>query len=111
MNITKFIEETKFKVLSGESVTDKEVENSIYCCDLLSYCMTRAPEDGVWITVMGNVNVVAVAALTDTAVVIIADGTEPDEQALEKARQQEVVMLKSDMPIYETAMLVTKVLA
>ncbi len=111
MDIKEFIEKTGFKILAGEQVENKEVKKQIYCCDLLSYCMTKAPTDGVWVTVMGNINVVAVAALTDTAVVIIADGTTPDEQAIEKANSQEVVMLKSDLPVYETAVLADRILS
>ncbi len=102
MTITEFIEKTEFEVLCrGEE--DREVEKKIYCCDLLSYCMTKAPTDGVWVTVMGNANVIAVATLTDTAVVVIADGTIPEELALKKAQQHGVTVLKSSMPVYETA--------
>ena len=31
-----------------------------YCGDLLSWVMGRAPADGVWLTIMSNVNVAAV---------------------------------------------------
>ncbi len=110
MKLSQFIEQTGFTVLC-EGDTTRDVEKKIYCCDLLSYCMTKAPTDGVWVTVMGNMNVVAVASLTDTAVVIIADGTEPDDAALQKAQQQDVTMLKSAMPVYETALLADKVLS
>ena len=46
---------------------DREV-SKVFCCDLLSIAMGKAPADGVWVTVMGNKNTLAVATLTDTAV-------------------------------------------
>ncbi len=110
MNVAQFIEKTGFTVLC-EGDSTRVVEKKIYCCDLLSYCMTKAPTDGVWVTVMGNMNVVAVASLTDTAVVVIADGTEPDEAALQKAIGQDITMLKSSMPVYETALLADRILS
>ena len=33
---------------------EREIEGGIYCCDLLSIVMGRAPADGLWVTVMGN---------------------------------------------------------
>ena len=74
----------------------------VFCCDLLSVAMANAPEDGAWVTVMGNRNVVAVASLTDVAVVVLAQGAEYDEDAVEAA-QGKVTLLRSEEPIYETA--------
>ena len=37
----------------------------VFCCDLLSIAMGRAPADCAWVTVMGNVNTIAVATLAD----------------------------------------------
>ena len=45
-----------------------------YCGDLLSWVMGRAPAGGAWLTIMSNVNVAAVAALADTACVVLAEG-------------------------------------
>src|SRR5699024_3555956 len=38
--------------------------SKVFCCDLLSIAMGKAPADGVWVTVMGNKNTLAVASLT-----------------------------------------------
>ncbi len=74
----------------------------VFCCDLLSMAMANAPEDGVWVTVMGNRNVVAVASLTEVAAVVLAQGVEYDPDAIEAARGK-VTLLRSDEPVYETA--------
>lgn len=72
-----------------------------YVGDLLSWVMGRAPADGAWVTVMTNVNVIAVAALSDVACVILAEGAELDETALERAKAQNINVLASDMPAFE----------
>ncbi len=51
----------------------------VFCCDLLSIAMGKAPADGVWVTVMGNRNTLAVASLTDTACIVLAEGVSLDE--------------------------------
>ena len=43
-----------------------------YVGDLLSWVMGRAARDNVWITIMSNVNVIAVASLSDVSCVILA---------------------------------------
>lgn len=83
---------------------------SIYCCDLLSIVMGRAPADSAWITVMGNLNAVAVAVLADTACVVLAEGMALDPTALEKARQQQVALLTTTLPVYEAARAIASLL-
>ena len=81
---------------------DREI-TGVYCCDLLSIVMGRAPADSAWVTVMGNVNAVAVAVLCDVSCIVVAERMECDPQMLEKAEQQGVTVLKSQQPVYETA--------
>lgn len=47
-----------------------------YTGDLLSWVMSRAKEGDCWITIMSNLNVAAVAALTDVACVILAENVQ-----------------------------------
>ena len=79
---------------------DRTVDGG-YVGDLLSWVMGRAPADGAWVTVMTNVNVIAVAALSDVACVILAEGAELDETAIERARAQEINVLASSLPAFE----------
>ena len=83
---------------------DRNIE-SVFCCDLLSLVMSRAPEDCAWVTVMGNRNVIAVASLADVSCVIAAEGCSFDEEAVEAAKGR-VTLLKSPLPVFETACLV-----
>ena len=49
--------------------TDREI-TGVYIGDLLSWVMGRAQSGDAWITIMSNANIVAVAALADTACII-----------------------------------------
>lgn len=75
-----------------------------YCCDLLSIAMGRAPEGCAWVTVMGNMNTLAVAALTDASCVILAEGAALDEAAGKKAKDQEITVFSTDMPVFQAAL-------
>lgn len=78
----------------------------VYCCDLLSIVMGKAPQGCAWVTVMGNLNAVAVAALADISVIILADASAIDDKMLEKAKEQGINVLKTALPIYEAAAII-----
>lgn len=81
---------------------DREV-SGVYIGDLLSWVMGRAPADSVWITIMSNVNVCAVASLADTACVILAEGVEPDPPTTEAAVSRGVNLFGSEKTAYRLA--------
>lgn len=79
---------------------DKEATN-VYAGDLLSWVMSHAIEGDVWITIMSNVNVAAVASLTETACVILAEGVQPDEETVQAAQQKDVTIFSDSRSAYE----------
>lgn len=81
---------------------------SVYCADLLSWAMSRAPEHSAWCTVMGNVNAVAVASLADVAAIVLCEDAVLDADAEEKARQQGVNILRTDLPAFAAGMAIHK---
>ncbi len=66
-----------------------------YAGDLLSWVMGRASEGDAWITIMSNVNIVAVSTLADPACIILSEGVLPEEGVLEKAEGVGVNILRS----------------
>lgn len=76
----------------------------VFCCDLLSIAMGKAPADGVWVTVMGNRNTLAVASLTDTACIVLAEGVSLDEETLAKAEEEGIAVLSTDLPSFDIAL-------
>jgi hypothetical protein len=84
--------------LTEYSVNEERLETEVktaYCGDLLSDVMSHVPEDSVWFTVLAHLNIVAVAQLRDVACVIIVNGSEPDKQTIDKAREQGVALFGS----------------
>ncbi|MBR3768114.1 MAG: hypothetical protein IKL10_07750 [Clostridia bacterium] len=85
---------------------DREVRGG-YVGDLLSWVMGRAEADNAWITIMTNVNIAAVGALSDVAVVIIAEGARPDAQVIETAQEKGVNIVLTDKTAYEVAVAIS----
>lgn len=81
---------------------DRDV-SGCYIGDLLSWVMGRAKADCAWITIMSNINIVAVAALADVACIILSEGVTVDESVKTTAESKGVNILMSKMPSYETA--------
>lgn len=76
----------------------------VYCCDLLSVVMSKATAGCVWVTVMGNINSIAVASLCEMACIVLAEGAQIEDSVLQKAKAQGINLLKSDRPVFETAL-------
>ena len=75
-----------------------------YCCDLLSIAMGNVPADSAWVTVMGNMNTLAVSSLTDCACVIFACGVKPDEMMLKRAAKENITLFTTDLSVFEAAL-------
>ena len=80
---------------------DRKV-NGAYAGDLLSWVMGRAGTDNAFVTIMTNINVVAVASLADLSCVIFAESVEVPAEVLEAAEHKGINLLKSDKPMFET---------
>ena len=74
---------------------EREIDG-VYVGDLLSWVMGRANSGDAWVTIMSNVNIVAVATLADPACIVLSEGVEPDADALKKAEAVGVNVLGSD---------------
>ena len=73
---------------------DREVTGG-YAGDLLSWVMGRAQSGDAWVTIMSNNNVVAVATLTDAALVILAEDVQPDPGVTELAQRKGINLYRS----------------
>lgn len=97
---------TEFYIADGE----RQVTGA-YMGDLLSWVMGRAQTDQVWITIMSNQNVAAVAALSDVSCVLLCENVQPDEDLLKKARGQGINLLGTEKSAYDVAAALYQVLA
>lgn len=73
----------------------------VYVGDLLSRAMSRVGTDDLFITIMANTNVIAVASLTEAAAVILAEGVMLPTEALEAANKNGITVLNSPLTAYE----------
>lgn len=105
MTVQNLIESELFEVIHSGSNVNKTITTP-FCCDLLSIAMGKAPEGCAWVTVMGNINTLAVAALADAACIILAEGISLDDAALQKAKEQEITVLRTEKPVFDGALAV-----
>ena len=81
---------------------EREIDG-VYMGDLLSWVMGRAQENNAWITIMSNINVIAVATLADVSCVILAEGVTLEGEVKTTAEAKGINVLTSPYPAYETA--------
>ncbi len=94
------------KKLSLEPIAVAEEEreiNGVYIGDLLSWVMGRAESDNAWITIMSNINIVAVASLADVACIVLAEGVTLADDIRQTAEQKGVNVYSSSKTAYELA--------
>ena len=108
MTVEKIINSLPVKPLS---ITDsnREIEG-VYIGDLLSWVMGRAQQNDCWITIMSNINIIAVASLADVACIVLAEGVELDETVKTTALAKGINVYTSEKTAYELAALLASIL-
>ena len=92
-----------------EGDSERAVEGS-YCGDLLSWVMSRIKENDVWLTVMGNINSIAVCVLSDCACVVLTENAPLDEDAKLKAEAMSIPVFQSEKSAYDLAVEISRLL-
>ena len=88
---------------------EREVDDC-YIGDLLSWVMGRAPADSAWLTVMGNINSIAVATLADVSCIILVENAALDDNARQKAEMHGVNILTTEENSYTVAVALSKLI-
>ena len=102
MKISELIEKLDLKLLTEDGYEDREI-SGCYIGDLLSWVMSNAQSGNVWITIMNNLNITAVASLCDVACVILAENVNLPEEVLKKANSTGITVFTSEKSAYELA--------
>ncbi|MDD3832199.1 MAG: hypothetical protein PHW00_06080 [Clostridia bacterium] len=100
MKIQEVINRLNATVVNIPPDYNREIEGG-YCGDFLSWVMGRAPEGTLWFTVVNNVNVSAVAHLTDVACTVICEGVECDTALIDRARQQGICLIRTNLTVFD----------
>jgi hypothetical protein len=103
MTVQTLSDEVGAQILCGSARALQENVEGGYCGDLLSWVISRAVAGGVWITIMSNPNVAAVAMLASVSCVLLAEDVEPDPPLLEKAISEDIPLLRSPKSTFELA--------
>ena len=109
MTVQDLIDRLNLTVLVEDDI-DREVTDC-YVGDLLSWVMGRAPADSAWLTVMGNINSIAVATLADVSCIILVENAALDADAKAKAEMHGVNILITPENSYHLAVKISKLLS
>jgi hypothetical protein len=101
MNLQQIIDRLNLTVLTEPRDFASITTVGGYSSDLLSCVMVGAKKGFIWTTLQAHLNIVAVAALTEVAAVIITENAQPDSTSIAKANQQGVVLLSTSKQTYE----------
>ncbi|MGD0278330.1 MAG: serine kinase [Smithella sp.] len=100
MDIETIAKELNLKVMSASDRIKNNVKGG-YTGDLLSDVMANSHEGDIWITRQVHQNIVAIATLKEHAGIILVNSCEPAKDTLEKAIQENVPILISNLPAFE----------
>lgn len=95
MTVREFAARHGYQILTESSaVLEREIRD-VYACDLLSWAMAKVPSGAVWSTVHTNLNVIAVASLTEAACVVIPEGIAVEPETIARANREDVPVLSA----------------
>ena len=95
MTIEALARDRGYKIVAGDTEDLSACVTGVYACDLLSHAMAKVTSGDLWITVHTNLNVVAVASLTDAACVLVPENITVEPLTIERAIEKGVVILSS----------------
>jgi hypothetical protein len=98
MQLTKILESVEAQLICGNP-DDVEVKTG-YTSDLLSEVMACGNAD-LWITVQSHSNIVAVATIIGVKCIFLVNGREYSQDTINKAEQENIVLLTSHENAYE----------
>ena len=101
MNLRQIIDQLNLTVLTEPRDFADITTTGGYSSDLLSCVMAGAKKGYVWTTLQAHLNIVAVAALTEVAAVIITENAQLDPASIARANQQGVILLATSQATYE----------
>ena len=108
MTVTELIASLDLKPLCLPDPT-KEITGG-YAGDLLSWVMGKATAGCAWITIMSNMNIVAVSTLTDPACIILSENVTLDDGVLNKAIEQGINILSTEHDTFTVSALISNLL-
>ena len=101
MKISKMQELLNAKVLCCEENLDRHVY-SAFGCDLMSDVLAYVTDQAVLLTGLVNPQVIRTALMMDMVCIVFVRSKTPNEEMLELARENGIVMMSTDKTLYTT---------
>ncbi len=108
MNVKSFAHKAGFAIVTMPQ-SEKEISN-VYIGDLLSWVMGRSEGGDVWITIMSNINILAVASLTDAACILLAENVAVADEVIKTAEEKGVNILSTPLSSYDAAKRIAEII-
>lgn len=109
MTVREFAQKLNMEFLTGQAGLEKEI-TGVYTGDLLSWVMSHAQKGDAWITVLTNINIVAVAVMTEASCIILPEGIKPDGSIAEKAEREGIPIAVSGLTAFQICCEACKIL-
>ena len=100
MTLLEIIDTLGLEVRCAKDKLETEVQTG-YASDLLSDVIANSKEGDLWITLQIHPNIVAVASMKGLSGIVTINGREPEEETIQKAKEENIPMLVSKLPAFE----------
>lgn len=101
---------TKLDLVPLNVSDDDRSVDGVYCGDLLSWVMTRLSQNFAWVTIMSNINSIAVASLSDASCIIFTENADVSEDVINRAKEQNVNVFKTSKSTFDISYMIGKML-
>ncbi|HOK22562.1 MAG TPA: DRTGG domain-containing protein [Candidatus Hydrothermia bacterium] len=102
MKLAEIIGTLNLRIFTPGIVGFEDVEiKGGYVSDLLSDVIASLAKGDIWITIQKHFNIVAVAKLKDAGAILITKGFEPDKNTIDKANEEGVILLGTELGTFE----------
>lgn len=100
MTVAEIANKLGLTLKCGEDGVGREVTGG-YVGDLLSLVMGKAQSGNAWVTIQTNINIMAVASLTDVAMIILAEGLSPDPNTAKRSDMEGIPVYSSEKTAFD----------
>ena len=100
MNVKELVQKLDLEFISDAGNMDAYVEGA-FAGDLLSHAMSSVEKGNVWVTVQTNLNILAIASLTEASCIIVASSMNISEETIQKAKDEGICLFRSKDNTYE----------
>ncbi len=101
---------TKLDLVPLNVSDDDRNVDGVYCGDLLSWVMTRLSQNFAWVTIMSNINSIAVASLSDASCIIFTENADVSEDVINRAKEQNINVFKTSKSTFDISYMIGKML-